>query len=544
MSNFKFLIASAIAFTLIACDGSSGNDASLGDNVSGESSQVESIYDLGKCTEDRKGEVVFVTDEDRDYVCFSKKWISADNVSSSASDNEVSSSSDVSNKIEISDSQISSSSEKKADSSSLTSSSFSEKERVSSSSQESLSSFKDSGSSDSQVSSSSVKDSGSSDSQVSSSSEKSSSSRQHSTLDSSGVFLEQCFGGLVGKRNSGYVGYKIWFIASNGNDQYIGIDMKCGYAGGKPAWYRYGMFLGKYIDLGRRPGENMEFEKGTEIYSTNYGATFNGSNGNQACGKGTFHFDKTGTWLASVPAGDTVFAMIGFYVPDALTYNEESDIDYYYFSISASSTYNEICFNTVLGENIQISTVHDIFSSSSVSVPDGETFMDLRDNHIYRITTVGTQVWFAQNLNYRGNGIDAVCYGFMDGYCNVYGAFYTWEAAREACPPGWHLPDTTELRTLIDFAGGEEAAPIKLSATEIWSFANMTDDYGFSLIPSPVILSEYSEVTDDKKTAELWSSTPGETNSYILYVDKRIARVSSLNQKWRLPVRCIKDVSN
>lgn len=553
MRCYKFSIVLATAFALFACDGSDGDETSISKSKNAESNQVESIYELGKCTEDRKGEVVFVTDEDLEYVCFSKKWIPIGDTPDSASDNEESSSSNVSDEKKISsssgkdvkssDTKKSSSSEKKSDSSSSAKSSSSEKKNDSSNSQASLSSEKKNDSSSSQASSSSEKKNDSSSSQASSSSEKSSSSKQHFTLDSSGVFLEECSGVLVGKRKSGQVGYRFRFIASSGNDQYIGIDMKCGYAGGKPAWYRYGMFLGKYIDQGRNV---FEFEKGSQIYSTNFGPTFDTSNyGNQACGTGTFHFDKTGTWLASIPAGDTVSAMIGFYVPDAPTHSESSDIDYYYFSISASSTYNQICYNTVLGENIQIETVEDIFSSSSVSESDGETFKDPRDNHIYRITTIGTQTWFAQNLNYRENGVDAVCYGFMDGYCNVYGAFYTWEASREVCPTGWHLPDTTEWRTLIDFAGGEKTAAKKLLASGAWSYFKPTDDYGFSLIPTPLILDEYNEVlTEDLMQANLWSATLGKSSPYALYVPIETVRLATLDAEWRTPVRCIKDASN
>ena len=94
----------ATAFALFACDGSDGDETSISKSKNAESNQVESIYELGKCTEDRKGEVVFVTDEDLEYVCFSKKWIPIGDTPDSASGNEESSSSNVSDEKKISSS--------------------------------------------------------------------------------------------------------------------------------------------------------------------------------------------------------------------------------------------------------------------------------------------------------------------------------------------------------------------------------------------------------------------------------------------------------
>lgn len=64
--------------------------------------EVESIYDLGACTDNRKGEIIFVTDNNKDFICYSNKWIPSDELdkvdkekaeNSSSSKREVSSSS-------------------------------------------------------------------------------------------------------------------------------------------------------------------------------------------------------------------------------------------------------------------------------------------------------------------------------------------------------------------------------------------------------------------------------------------------------------------
>ncbi len=58
---------------------------------------------------------------------------------------------------------------------------------------------------------------------------------------------------------------------------------------------------------------------------------------------------------------------------------------------------------------------------------------------------LGTQTWFAENLNYHT--------GFSRWYDNhtdngdVYGRLYTWDAAMTAYPDGWHLPTDEEYKT-------------------------------------------------------------------------------------------------
>ena len=52
---------------------------------------------------------------------------------------------------------------------------------------------------------------------------------------------------------------------------------------------------------------------------------------------------------------------------------------------------------------------------------------------------------------------------------------------RGVCPNGWHLPDTTEFRELIDFVGDSSATKIK--ANEAWG-VSYDDPYGFSALPA------------------------------------------------------------
>ena len=134
------------------------------------------------------------------------------------------------------------------------------------------------------------------------------------------------------------------------------------------------------------------------------------------------------------------------------------------------------------------------------------TFKDSRDGKTYKTVKVGSQTWFAENLNYAAKG--SKCYGeggvVADGFaeegdhpinprklsnaevqanCAKYGRLYDWKTALTACPAGTHLPTDKEWMTLTDFVGGSETAGKKLKSTAGWNENGIgTNQYGFSAL--------------------------------------------------------------
>jgi len=135
----------------------------------------------------------------------------------------------------------------------------------------------------------------------------------------------------------------------------------------------------------------------------------------------------------------------------------------------------------IVKEERKVVREEPVQKSSNVS-NYGNTSTDPRDGKKYKIVTIGSQTWMAENLNY--NAIGSKCYDNQESYCQKYGRLYNWSTAMKACPKGWHLPSDTEWNILMTAVGGFSTAGKVLKATDGWnSNGNGQDKYGFSALP-------------------------------------------------------------
>lgn len=148
------------------------------------------------------------------------------------------------------------------------------------------------------------------------------------------------------------------------------------------------------------------------------------------------------------------------------------------------------------------------------------SFIDGRDQNVYKYVTIGVQTWMAENLRYLPsvagpeissettplyyvydyNGDNVIEAKTHLNY-NTYGVLYNWQAAIEGtlsseankrtqgvCPQGWHLPSLKEWEDLSEYLGGEEFAGGKLKQTgvEYWKEPNVnaTNETRFNALPS------------------------------------------------------------
>jgi uncharacterized protein (TIGR02145 family) len=153
------------------------------------------------------------------------------------------------------------------------------------------------------------------------------------------------------------------------------------------------------------------------------------------------------------------------------------------------SDYNTKTQSCKNGTVLPICEMEAIFCDSQGNI----ILRDSRDEKMYRITAIGTQVWMAENLNYNANG--SKCYNNTASYCKTYGYLYNLETAMLACPAGWHLPSGDEWDILMeyvqtdngeDYTSGTNAsiAGEHLKARNGWnSNGNGLDTYGFAALP-------------------------------------------------------------
>lgn len=189
---------------------------------------------------------------------------------------------------------------------------------------------------------------------------------------------------------------------------------------------------------------------------------------------------------------------------------------------------------------LTIISISLLFTGISFGAPKKGTMKDPRDGKTYKTVKIGKQVWMAENMNYDIK--HSYCYDAVPGYCEEYGRLYTWEAALNVCPEGWHLPTNEEFETLKSNVGGDEYSAKLLKSATGWREGNGIDKYGFNAIPaghyrnntfgSAGTLAYFWSATEDYESVAYEFVLDGYNKSAYLI---RNAKVSANS------VRCLRD---
>ena len=67
-----------------------------------------------------------------------------------------------------------------------------------------------------------------------------------------------------------------------------------------------------------------------------------------------------------------------------------------------------------------------------------------RDGSVVKSSLVGNYVWNLEDVNARVQ--NAFCPANDESLCNRYSRLYSYDVAKEACPNGWKLPDTNQVK--------------------------------------------------------------------------------------------------
>jgi uncharacterized protein (TIGR02145 family) len=174
--------------------------------------------------------------------------------------------------------------------------------------------------------------------------------------------------------------------------------------------------------------------------------------------------------------------------------------------------------------------------------PKSITFVDKRDERDYRAVQIGQQIWMAENLNYEPE-VDSWCYESENNNCETFGRLYTYDAAMNACPEGWHLPDEQEWLELTTYLG--ENAGGKLKAKKYWTLPNVdaTDESSFSALPAG-IRKKNGKFSNMGNYGFYWTATPQgskKAKSVSLYGNSGKAFPTIWKKAQGQSVRCIRD---
>lgn len=197
----------------------------------------------------------------------------------------------------------------------------------------------------------------------------------------------------------------------------------------------------------------------------------------------------------------------------------------------------------------------------------GGYITDPRDGRRYRVTTIGKQVWMAENMNYYDTlaapnmiGLTG-CSDDVDS-CEATGRLYYWYAAMNLvhgtkdevvsqtcapvqgiCPAGWHIPSLEEWHELARYATykNDGAFGVGLKAETGWrTRPNYDDMFGFSATPVTWTTKENAYfVTSDASGSGSSVAIFYGINFYYNYDSPEIIRSTMKGRSYS--VRCVKD---
>lgn len=197
------------------------------------------------------------------------------------------------------------------------------------------------------------------------------------------------------------------------------------------------------------------------------------------------------------------------------------------------------------------------------ALPVGSDNSALIGGRVYPTVKIGNQVWIAENLDYKYDGLD-IGKGSSDSQIRAnyynndestygvngtkYGLLYNWPAVdylnnfRATLMPGWHVPSRNEWLALYDAVGGVNNAATKLKSATGWDTGNGDGSTAFNALPAG--RQDSGNYGDAGTKTIFWTATDGGNNTG--YAEMFFATLTSVidTTSWRgygYSVRLVKD---
>lgn len=192
-------------------------------------------------------------------------------------------------------------------------------------------------------------------------------------------------------------------------------------------------------------------------------------------------------------------------------------------------------------------------------------FTDPRDGREYWCTRVGDTEWFRDNLAYAGSGISI--YDDCSDLAGIFGIYYNWNEAMEACPEGWRLASLDDWAKAAKVAGAEDAdsfaslasvagafmGDIKFNQEAMWEYwpnVKITNKLRLDITPCGYVILD-TEGDKNKfqgmlEYASFWTSDSKDDDlAYYRYFYEDKADImlgSGSKESFGASVRCVRDV--
>lgn len=192
---------------------------------------------------------------------------------------------------------------------------------------------------------------------------------------------------------------------------------------------------------------------------------------------------------------------------------------------------------------------------------ESESFTDPRDGREYYYTTVGNLAWMRQNLAY-GEGVPYMNSAAMR---DIFGLYYNYDQAKEACPEGWRLPTGADWADLAKAAGdgtatsestyygisGKLMVDAYFNGERLWEYwpeVKVTNSTGFSALPCGYAMLTGSGGTFSGAAgyAAFWTSDEDESDSDMAYYRyfylklPDVHRAAAHKKDFAASVRCVR----
>ena len=169
----------------------------------------------------------------------------------------------------------------------------------------------------------------------------------------------------------------------------------------------------------------------------------------------------------------------------------------------------------------------------STRCPVFKNFVDKRDKQVYKVKEIGGVDWFVENLNFNDPD-GSMCYDRDDANCKTFGRLYTQEAAKKACPDGYHLATDADWKKLEEHAGGAREAALKLKS-------NGSDDYAFTAMFGGYA-NKSGVCTTMGEGAYFWTAdadTDGRGKARTMFSSDKDVGSITVDPSFYLAVRCV-----